>query len=412
MQTNLVIQLARFGDLVQTKRLVLSLLLEGAQVHLCVDTSLASLARLLYPDCEVHAVVAHAFGLDKTKASATILETNRRVFRELQRIKFDRVYSLNFSGLGFSMAALFAADRVTGYAMRGGQQLIATWPAMAMRWSRDRRIGINLVDFWAWYADRPIDGEEVNPPAQPRGGGIGVVLAGRESRRSLPVPVLSRIVSTLYAKSGSRRVVLFGSRSEEGAGRSLLRSLPRNIAQQTENLAGKTDWPGLADAVSSLDQLLTPDTGTMHLAAHLGVPVLACFLSSAWCFETGPYGHGHTVLQSLTDCLPCLESQPCPYEVKCLQPFEQDGMLRYLTTRKPAHCPEGMLVFAPEFDGLGQTYAALAGTDPQKNGRNEFRRFLLAHLGRTDSVFEGPKAHELALRLYQEKDWMTGCGVD
>ena len=36
-----------------------------------------------------------------------------------------------------------------------------------------------------------------------------------------------------------------------------------------------------------LDVLLTPDTGIMHLAAHLGVPVFAFFLSSAWCHETG-----------------------------------------------------------------------------------------------------------------------------
>lgn len=57
---------------------------------------------------------------------------------------------------------------------------------------------------------------------------------------------------------------------------------------QVRNLVGKTDWNALIQEVSSLDLLLTPDTGTMHLAASLGVPVLAFSSPRPGAMKQGP----------------------------------------------------------------------------------------------------------------------------
>ena len=48
MEKYLVIQLARFGDIIQSKRLLLALMLEG-EVTLLIDNSLTNLAKLMYP---------------------------------------------------------------------------------------------------------------------------------------------------------------------------------------------------------------------------------------------------------------------------------------------------------------------------------------------------------------------------
>ena len=77
MTKRLVVQLARFGDIVQSKRLILSLRREG-DVHLCVDRSLAALARLVYPDCVIHALPAH--GCDARTAEIRKIE-GRAVMR-------------------------------------------------------------------------------------------------------------------------------------------------------------------------------------------------------------------------------------------------------------------------------------------------------------------------------------------
>ena len=170
-------------------------------------------------------------------------------------------------------------------------------------------------------------------------------------------------------------------------------------------MQGKPTGPGLIDLVGQLDLLLTPDTGTMHLAAHLGTPVAACFLSSAWCFETGPYGAGHTVYQATTGCAPCLETDACNNDMACLGGFSSPGFQRYLVTGKPDHLPENMTVFASNFDALGQVYEPVAGSDPDAAVRMGFRKFIHQYLTGSEgeiSEMEG----EIARQFYREPDWI------
>lgn len=407
MKHFLVIQLARFGDLIQTKRLLVTLCTrEGASVHLCVDRSLAPLARIVYPQVTVYAITAHGTGLKGKEAVQAVLADNIGVFQELKAIDFETVYNLNFSPLNFRLAALFEAERVEGYAWKDGQEIVGLWPTMAMRWSDYRRLGNNLVDFWAGYCPDAVSPESVNPVASPKGGGIGVVLAGRESRRSLPVPTLARILTTLANSSKTPQIRLFGAAGEAPAGQALMKELPASLQAITQNLAGKTDWISLVETVGALDQLITPDTGTMHLAAHLGIPIRAFFLSSAWCFETGPYGKGHMVYQATTDCLPCLETQECPYAVKCLSCFDVPEFQRFLVTQKTEHAPKGLLAFRSEHDELGQTYTPLAGVDADADSRIAFRQFIHQYLHGIKAGHTG-QTTPLVGRVYRDKDWIT-----
>ncbi len=414
MSASLVIQLARFGDLVQTKRLLLSLVREpDSQVHLCLDESLAPLARLLYPAVVLHPITAHGTALAKLprgEQARLLLTKNVPAFRELAGMSFDRVYNLNFSPLNFRLAALFDPALVRGHVWKDGQEIVGQWARLAMRWSSMRRLGLNIADFWAWHHPAPVAADEVNFVATGKGGGLGVVLAGRESRRSLPPKILAGLVTALLDLRGGG-LTLLGSKSEAQAARQLARELPARHANAVRNLCGATDWPGLVDVVGGLDQLLTPDTGTMHLAAHLGVPVLATFLSSAWCFETGPYGQGHLVLQANADCAPCLESQPCSSlveaQVECLRPFSAPGLVRYLATREAGHLPPGLAAFASTTDSLGLTFTALAGPDSVAALRAHFRDFLAAHLGAGQGGQPSAVLNELAERLYTERDWLV-----
>ncbi|MGE4292275.1 MAG: glycosyltransferase family 9 protein [Desulfovibrio sp.] len=401
MSKILIVQLARFGDLVQTKRLLLSLADSGAEVHLCLDRSLAPLAERLFPGTLLHPIRAHRADGDPLG----VLLENRAAFDQLVAERFDAVYNLNYSGMNFRLAALFDPDAVHGYKLQNGQELVDPWPAMAMRWSHDRRVGLNLVDFWAGYAPRRRAPELVNPAASPRGGGLGIVLAGRESRRSLPVPVLVNVAQTAWKATGQGRVQLLGSAAESPAARQFLKQLPPHLREWTEDWTGRTDWHALTDLVAGLDMVLTPDTGIMHLAAHLGVPVSAFFLSSAWCFETGPYGSGHTVFQAVEPCLPCLETKPCPHGVRCLTPFADPAFPRFMTTRKQKHAPSGLLGLASTFDALGVTYSAFAGEDADAPRRAAFRRFLGGHLGLSELESAPGKDAEFAERLYLERQW-------
>ncbi|MBD5648033.1 MAG: glycosyltransferase family 9 protein [Desulfovibrio sp.] len=421
----LVVQAARFGDLVQTKRLILTLR-ERGEVHLAVDADLVPLARLLYPEVAVYGLAFH--GHDGEAAQAR----NLAAFAELRDLAPDLVYNCNFSGLTGALCRLFPPETVVGYRpapVSDGGLLRSPWARLAFQLSRRRRLSpLNLVDFWAWFAQAPIAPERLNPEAKPGGRGLGVALSGREARRSLPVPLLAEVVKTVSGVLGGPRIFLLGSAAERPAAHKLLRQLPPKLAAQAEDLSGKTDWEGLVEAVRGLDLLVTPDTGLMHLAAHLGTPVLAFFLSSAWCHETGPYGLGHTVWQAATPCAPCLESAPCPHEVACLELFQDAAFARLLarslasseglpTTAGPL--PPGLQCWQSGFDGLGAKLHLLAGADPDAFLREGARAVLADWLDLAPGVVtaphpEGQEQREELARLREallpDAEWMLPQG--
>lgn len=423
----LIIQLARFGDILQTKRLLRTLSARG-QVHLCVDSSLTALARLVYPEAEVHGLRAHGAPSDEAFVH------NAALFARLRGEVFTQVYNLNHSGLNCAFARLFDPAQVRGYAMRDNQALHDPWVRMAFRWTGDRRRApLNLVDFWAHFAPQALAPALVNPPARGQGRGLGVVLAGREQRRSLPPAVLAQAVRTAFESMGGVPVYLLGSTAEQAVARQLMRALPGTMLDKVHNLAGKTDWHGLAEALTGLDALLSPDTGTMHLAAHLGVPVRAFFLSSAWCFETGPYGEGHTVWQACPECAPCLEAAPCPVALTgqagqagqagqgppCAACFSSPAFVRSLAAHCNPHSPSAAwlgtasgdlpecLVLHSVLDDLGSFWQGDSGQDAAATERQWLRKLVTEYAEPSVSGKILPaQAAAMAGSLYDESDWM------
>ena len=116
-----------------------------------------------------------------------------------------------------------------------------------------------------------------------------------------------RLVQDLEA-----RVVLFGSKAERDLGKqfhdewcSLAGRRP--APEEVTDLIGKTTISQLAASLEKCNLLITGDTGTMQLATAVGTKVLALFMATALCHETGPYGEGHYVMQAHMPCFPCTE---------------------------------------------------------------------------------------------------------
>jgi lipopolysaccharide heptosyltransferase II len=86
---------------------------------------------------------------------------------------------------------------------------------------------------------------------------------------------------------------------------------------QCENLAGKTTLAELIERLRECRLVLSNDTGAMHLAAHLGVPVVAIFGSTEDRL-TGPLGAGSRVVRHHAVCSPCF-LRDCPLDFRCMQ---------------------------------------------------------------------------------------------
>ena len=89
-----------------------------------------------------------------------------------------------------------------------------------------------------------------------------------------------------------------------------------------ENLCGETTLAQLIGIMRECDALLTNDTGTMHLAALLGVPAVAIFGSTEPAL-TRPLGSGHAVIRKRVECSPCFLRE-CPIDFRCMKEVEAD----------------------------------------------------------------------------------------
>lgn len=109
--------------------------------------------------------------------------------------------------------------------------------------------------------------------------------------------------------------VLFGTDKDREAGELIAKTLGGHC----ENLIGKTTLAELIAQLRRCDALLTNDTGTMHLAAWLGVPVVAIFGSTDPDL-TGPMAPPERVriLRHQVVCSPCFLPE-CPLDLRCLK---------------------------------------------------------------------------------------------
>lgn len=106
--------------------------------------------------------------------------------------------------------------------------------------------------------------------------------------------------------------VLFGVRGDAPAGETIMQACDFTV----ENLIGKTSLDELMDRLGACDALLTNDTGTMHLAAFLGVPTVAIFGSTDPGL-TAPLGDFHRILHHPVECSPCFLRE-CPVDFRCM----------------------------------------------------------------------------------------------
>jgi heptosyltransferase II len=115
--------------------------------------------------------------------------------------------------------------------------------------------------------------------------------------------------------------VLFGAQGDV----ALTTELAELMNGECLNLAGKTSLHQLVEELRKCTLLLTNDTGTMHLAAALGVPTVAIFGSTEpdW---TGPLGTQHTVLRRHVECSPCFK-RVCPIDFRCMREITPDHVV-------------------------------------------------------------------------------------
>jgi len=125
-------------------------------------------------------------------------------------------------------------------------------------------------------------------------------------------------VAAKITAQASAQWILLGTKNDTAIGEQIATA----IGDHCVNRIGQTTLDQLIDELRRCRLLLTNDTGTMHLAALLGVPVVAVFGSTEPRL-TGPLGNGHIILRHHVECSPCFLRE-CPIDFRCMKAVTAD----------------------------------------------------------------------------------------
>jgi heptosyltransferase-2 len=133
-----------------------------------------------------------------------------------------------------------------------------------------------------------------------------------------------RLAARLSRELGAS-VVLLGSAHDRDAGHAIESSLaalgPVRSDARLVNLIGRTDLSQLVGTLACCRAVISSDSGAMHLAAALGVPVTAIFGPTDERL-TSPVG-SHAVLTAPVRCRPCF-FRDCPIDHRCMTRISED----------------------------------------------------------------------------------------
>ncbi|MAA73508.1 MAG: lipopolysaccharide heptosyltransferase II [Salinisphaeraceae bacterium] len=131
-------------------------------------------------------------------------------------------------------------------------------------------------------------------------------------------------------RAGVRCIVL-GSPKEQALGEAIV----SDSGGAALNLCGRTSLPDAVDLIGACRAAVSNDSGLMHVAAAVGVPVVALYGSSS-SERTPPLTEQAVVMTRALTCRPCFERR-CPYgHTACLSHIRPDTVLAAVAAHLPA----------------------------------------------------------------------------
>lgn len=259
----------------------------------------------------------------------------RTLWREVRRERYDVVVDLQGLLKSALVARLARATRRVGPAWAregaaGGYDLQPSKVPGPRRHAVDELM--DVVELVAPGGGGRPPAPNLNVPESIPDGcpGPHVALApfSRWATKNWPVEKFAELGRRLVAEMGCH-IRIIGGPADQAVGEQLA----VQIGERARNLCGQTDLPGLCALLKGMDLLVTVDSGPMHWADAMGVPLVAIF-GATDPDRTGPYRQReHVVVKEGLACRPCHSRRCARHDVACLQTLEVEQVYQAALAR-------------------------------------------------------------------------------
>lgn len=184
----------------------------------------------------------------------------------------------------------------------------------------DGRLRLECTDAEREWARRLLSGQKVWI-------GINPGAAYGSAKRWLPER-FAEVADQLARDTGGGILITGGPGETDICG-----EIERSLDAPCLNLAGKTTVRQLMAVISRCGLLVTNDSGPMHVAAALDVPIVALF-GSTDPTTTSPLGDKVRIVRKPVPCAPCLK-RTCPTDHACMEGIMASDVLEAVRSLQP-----------------------------------------------------------------------------
>ncbi len=307
----LIIKPGAIGDLLQMTPVVRALKERYSKARISLLVGSSQTAELFKNHADVHETMVY----DK-KGGQRSFSALMRLWKQLRRNNYDLVLNFQRSNMRawFLTSAAFPC-RVLVYHKAKNR----TVHAVVNHLETLAPLGINATDLHLELTTGAGDKAFAHQLLSPLKKNAGPLIAFNPGA-SHPVNRWSiahfAALADMLARKLDARVVIVGGPEDA----PLAEELFAQAASKPLLLTGKTGLLQLGAVLAQCDALVSGDTGPMHLATAVGLPVVALF-GAADPARTGPVGNGHIIMQAENvPCVPC-RSRTCgnPRYLECME---------------------------------------------------------------------------------------------
>lgn len=157
-------------------------------------------------------------------------------------------------------------------------------------------------------------------------GLIGLQVGASFPQKCWPLPKIVAFIQTI-SQNSSIRVILFGDQTD----RERLGPFRAQLSPKVINTLGELPLRRLLVLINECRLFVGADTGPLHLAVGLGVPVIGLYGADdpRW---TGAYGPFHRIHYKKFPCSPCNKNPVCQGRFDCMEAIEVDEVLESFKT--------------------------------------------------------------------------------
>lgn len=306
-----VINLLRFGDVLQTVPFIKALwdfphvtevTLVCDRLDISVLKKLNLISRIINIDIK--------FIITELKKSEELPLEIGSSFDNLPRNYFDKCFVLNSLSVAYNIGHFITKSPDNIYGFNPDNKLDSLFGYL-FDISLNKKIStVNLSELYLTYLDKPNPDKVVTLKKDNHFKMIGINVSTGDEVREFPAEFFINLTKLL---SKDYKICLFGTIN--GSARDVYEYF--GDRSDVSNFIGRTTTLELFDFMERLDLFISPDTGSIHLAALAGIRILGLYNISAYNYLTGAYSNNSYFLTPNIECYPCEEHyQPCG-DIKC-----------------------------------------------------------------------------------------------